>query len=176
MTKDTNTTQQATVSDLLQEDRIFSPPETFQKSALINDQSIYKEAENDRIAYWEKCAEQLDWYKKWDTTLSWEPPFAKWFIGGKLNACYNCLDRHIKNGLGQKIAILWEGEAGESLTLSYYNVYKAVNKMANAIKSLGVGKGDRVAIYMPMIPEAVFAMLACARIGAIHTVVFGGFR
>ncbi len=143
--------------------------------ANIKDLSIYKEAAADPVAYWEKCAERLDWFDKWHTALDWNPPFAKWFIGGKLNASYNCLDRHIKNGLGSKTAIYWEAESGEGKEISYGEVYKAVNKFANAIKKLGAKKGDRVAIYMPMVPEAAYAMLACARIGAIHSVVFGGF-
>ena len=113
--------------------------------------------------------------KPWKQALIWEKPFAKWFVGGKINASYNCLDRHIKANLGNKTALIWEGENGDEKTFSYAESYLEVNKLANAIKSLGIKKGDRVAIYMPMIPEAVFAMLACARIGAIHTVIFGGF-
>ena len=164
-----------TVKTLLEENRVFEVNKTFKSNADIKDESIYAEASQDREAFWAKQAENLDWYQKWDKVLEWKAPFAKWFIGGKLNASYNCLDRHIKAGKGSKTAIMWEGERGEKKTLSYEDVYNAVNKLANAIKSLGVGKGDRVAIYMPMIPEAAFAMLACARIGAIHTVIFGGF-
>ena len=120
-------------------------------------------------------ARKLDWFKPWDKVLEWNPPHAKWFVGGKLNVSYNCLDRHIKNGLRNKAAIIWEGEPGEQRTLTYWDLYREINKFANVLKGLGVKKGDRVAIYMPMVPEAVIAMLACARIGAVHTVVFGGF-
>jgi len=164
-----------TVRTLLQENRVFEVNEVFKNSVDLKDESIYAEASRDREAFWERQAENLHWYRKWDKVLEWNPPFAKWFIGGKLNASDNCLDRHIKAGKGRRSAIIWEGERGEKKILTYEDVYHAVNKLANGIKSLGVGKGDRVAIYMPMIPEAVFAMLACARIGAIHTVVFGGF-
>ena len=164
-----------TVDTLLEENRIFPPSALFVKDANIQNGDLYAQAEQDIQIFWEKCAAKLVWYKKWERVLDWQVPFARWFLGGKLNACYNCLDRHIQNGLGSKTAILWEGESEGARTLSYQDVYASVNKLANAIKSLGVGKGDRVAIYMPMIPEAAFAMLACARIGAIHTVIFGGF-
>jgi len=164
-----------TVKTLLEEHRVFKATDDFKAKATIKDASIYDEAGRDREAFWGAQAENLHWYKKWDKVLEWNAPFSKWFIGGKLNACYNCLDRHIEAGKGSKTAILWEGERGEKKTLTYKAVYDAVNRMANAIKGLGVGKGDRVAIYMPMVPEAAYAMLACARIGAIHTVVFGGF-
>ena len=167
--------EQETVSDLLVEERIFSPSDGFRQQALYNQEKVYEEASQDPQKYWSAHAAQLDWFKPWDQVLNWQPPFAQWFIGGKLNASYNCLDRHIKNGLGDRTAILWEGEPGDCLSLSYQDVYLAVNKLANAMKKLGVGKGDRVAVYMPMVPEAAYAMLACARIGAIHTVVFGGF-
>ncbi len=164
-----------TVDVLFEENRVFLPNKNFKTKASITDESIYEEAKADPEAFWAKCAENLDWYKKWDKVLQWDVPFSKWFIGGKLNASYNCLDRHIKAGLGNKTAIIWEGEPKDQKTLTYDDVYKAVNKFANGLKELGVGKGDRVAIYMPMVPEAAYAMLACARIGAIHTVVFGGF-
>lgn len=166
---------QGTVSALLEENRIFKPSDEFKREAFIKDESIFKEAEKDPLAFWAKWADQLVWFKKWDKVLDWNPPFAKWFVGGKLNASVNCLDRHIEAGLGKKTAIIWEGEPGETKILSYEDVYLAVNKLANGLKSLGLQKGDRVAIYLPMIPEAVFAMLACARLGVIHTVVFGGF-
>jgi len=166
---------QGTVDDLLQENRVFAPSKAFKDNAIMKDESIYKKALDDPEQYWAEHAEQLDWIKKWDKVCDWKPPFAKWFVGGTLNVSYNCLDRHLKNGLGDKTAILWEGEPGDTLELSYKDVADAVNKFANAMKSLGVQKGDRVAIYMPMVPEAAFAMLACARIGAVHTVVFGGF-
>jgi acetyl-CoA synthetase len=166
---------QDTVKTLLEEKRVFYPSAEFKKKAVVRNDSLYKEAGQNREAFWAKYADQLVWFKKWDKVLEWNLPFAKWFVGGKLNASYNCLDRHIKSGKGTKTALLWEGERGEKRTLTYADVFKEVNKLANAIKTLGVRKGDRVAIYMPMIPEAAFAMLACARIGAIHTVVFGGF-
>ena len=175
MPNKTTTVSRDTVKTLLEEKRVFQPRAEFREKAVVKDDSIYKEADRDREAFWAKYAGNLEWYKKWDKVLEWKLPFAQWFVGGKLNASCNCLDRHVKAGKGKKTALLWEGERGEKRTLTYDDVYKEVNKLANAIKSLGVRKGDRVAIYLPMIPEAAFAMLACARIGAIHTVVFGGF-
>lgn len=163
------------VDDLLNESRTFEPSEIFKAHANIKTPAIYNEAKKDRLKFWEAQARRLDWYKPWDRVLLWEKPFAKWFVGGRLNASYNCLDRHIKAHLGRKVALLWEGENGDAKVLTYQDVYAQVNKMASAIKGLGIKKGDRVAIYLPMIPEAVYAMLACSRIGAIHTVVFGGF-
>ena len=178
--KQANQAKRETVNVLLpigslgeEENRIFPPSDEFKQKALIRDESIYAEAAKNREAFWAKWAGELDWFKKWDKVLEWNLPFAKWFVGGKLNASYNCLDRHIKKGLGNKTAILWEGEPGDAKTLTYEDVYKSVNKLANVLKGLGIAKGDRVAIHLPMIPEAVFAMLACARIGAVHTVVFG---
>src|SRR3989338_5461607 len=175
MAEKTKAMNRLTVDDLLHEDRIFEPSDSFKRNALIKDDKIYKEADKDPLQYWAKHAEKLDWFKKWDKVLEWNVPFAKWFIGGKINASYNCLDRHIKNGKGKKTAIIWEGEPGDQQAITYEEAYKHVNKLANCLKKLGLKKGDRVAIYMPMIPEAAFAMLACSRIGAIHTVVFGGF-
>lgn len=163
------------VDDLLQETRVFQTPALFHNLANIKDNSLYIKAKADRVAFWEQCAKKLEWSAPWNQALVWDKPFAKWFVGGKINASYNCLDRHIKANLGNKTALIWEGENGEEKTFSYAQCYLEVNKLANAIKSLGIKKGDRVAIYMPMVPEAVFAMLACSRIGAIHTVVFGGF-
>jgi len=163
------------VDDLLQETRVFHPSPLFHNLANIKNDSLYAKAKTDRVAFWEQCAKKLVWSCAWKQALVWEKPFAKWFVGGKINASYNCLDRHIKANLGNKTALVWEGENGEAKTFSYAQAYLEVNKLANAIKSLGIKKGDRVAIYMPMVPEVVFAMLACARIGAIHTVVFGGF-
>lgn len=165
----------ATLDVLLHEKRVFEPPAKFKNQANIKDPSIYERAAKNREKFWAEWAGKLDWFKKWEKVLEWNVPFARWFVGGKLNASYNCLDRHVKAGLGNKTAILWEGEPGDSKRLTYEEVYVAVNKLANALKKLDVQKGDRVAIYLPMIPEAAFAMLACARIGAIHTVVFGGF-
>lgn len=167
--------KQATVDDLLIEDRIFEPSAEFKNHAVVKTEDIYQQASEDPISYWEGHAKNLDWIKEWDQTLEWKVPFAKWFIDGKLNACFNCLDRHVLAGQGDKTAILWEGEPGDAQEVSYKEAFVAVCKFANALKGLGVKKGDRVAIYMPMIPEATYAMLACARIGAIHTVVFGGF-
>ncbi|MCA9400157.1 MAG: acetate--CoA ligase, partial [Candidatus Omnitrophica bacterium] len=170
-----NKNPETMVDDLLHESRIFYPSDHFKIHAHVKDQKIYKVAKEDRLAYWEKCAQRLDWFEKWDEVLEWKPPYSKWFIGGKLNASYNCLDRHIKQGRGHKTALIWQGEPGDSQMITYDVAFKQVNKFANVLKELGVGKGDRVAIYMPMVPEAVYSMLACARIGAIHTVVFGGF-
>ncbi len=169
------TTFKTEVDDLLHETRVFQVPSLFHNLANIKNDSLYAKAKTDRVAFWEECAKKLHWTTPWKQALIWEKPFAKWFVGGKINASYNCLDRHIKANLGNKTALIWEGENGEERTFSYAESYLEVNKLANAIKSLGIKKGDRVAIYMPMVPEAVFAMLACARIGAIHTVVFGGF-
>jgi acetyl-CoA synthetase len=167
--------QQTALNDLLVENRVFKPSKEFTRNANVKDQSLYTLAKKNRLKFWEKCAGELSWYKKWNKVLEWKEPFAKWFIGGKLNASYNCLDRHIESGLGNKVAIYWEGEPGDEKTITYNEAYRQVNKLANVLKSLGVKKGDRVAIYLPMIPEAAYAMLACARIGAVHTVVFGGF-
>jgi len=175
MSEELKNTQQATVVDLLHEDRLFAPSDAFKSAAALNNDDIYKTASADFKKYWEQHAEKLDWFKKWDKILEWNVPFSKWFINGKLNVSYNCLDRHIKNGLGNKTAFFWEGEPGDDQKLTYQNVYEEVNKFANVLKKLNVAKGDRVAIYMPMIPQAAYAMLACTRIGAIHTVVFGGF-
>ena len=163
------------VDDLLQETRVFEVPSLFHNLANIKDDSLYAQAKENRIAFWEQCAKKLEWFSPWKETLVWDKPFSKWFVGGKINASYNCLDRHIKANLGNKTALIWEGENGDEKTFTFAEAYLEVNKLANAIKSLGIKKADRVAIYMPMVPEAVFAMLACSRIGAIHTVVFGGF-
>jgi acetyl-CoA synthetase len=158
------------------EDRTFPPPESFTKDALVGDDRLYREADADWEAFWAKQAtELLDWYQPWDTVLEWKLPFAKWFIGGKLNVSYNCLDRHVAAGRGDRIAYHWEGEPGDTRTLTYAELLVEVQKFANVLKSLGVKRGDRIAIYMPMIPELPIAMLACTRIGAPHSIVFGGF-
>ncbi|MFM8964955.1 MAG: acetate--CoA ligase [Actinomycetota bacterium] len=162
------------LSNLLSENRTFAPSPEFAKNANAK-ADIYDEAERDRLAFWEKQAARLHWFNKWDQVLDWQPPFAKWFVGGKLNASYNALDRHVLEGRGDRVAFYFEGEPGDTRTLTYYDVLVEVKKAANALLSLGVKDGDRVAIYMPMIPEAVVSMLACARIGATHSVVFGGF-
>jgi len=164
-----------TISDLLVEERRFSPPEGFREQANIRDPKIYEQAAQDPAAFWAGFASELDWSQPWERVLDWQPPHAKWFVGGRLNACYNCVDRHIAGPKRNKAAIIWEGEPGERRTLTYWDLYREVNRFANGLKHLGVKKGDRVAIYMPMIPELPIAMLACARIGAVHSVVFGGF-
>jgi len=136
---------------------------------------IRKQALENSEEFWEEQAKYLKWFKEWDKVLDWNPPFAKWFVGGKLNASVNCLDRHIDSDAKNKVAIIWEGENGETNSFTYYQLYRSVNKLANALKNLGVKKGDRIAIYLPMIPQLPIAMLASSRIGAIHTVVFSGF-
>ena len=165
----------AAIEALLAEDRTFPPPAEFATRALVNDSSLRDEAAKDRYAFWAKQAEDLDWFQKWDTVCEWDLPFAKWFIGGKLNVSYNALDRHVNAGKGDKVAFHWEGEPGDTRTITYAELLADVEKFANVLKNLGVKRGDRVAIYMPMIPELPVAMLACTRIGAAHSVVFGGF-
>jgi acetyl-CoA synthetase len=164
-----------TLSNLLQENRTFEPPAELAKNANAKAE-MFAEAKADRLAFWDKQADRLTWDTRWSQTLDWtNAPFAKWFVGGKLNVAYNCVDRHVENGLGARVALHFEGEPGDTQTITYADLQDRVNKAANALTFLNVGKGDRVAIYMPMIPEAVVAMLACARVGAIHSVVFGGF-
>lgn len=162
------------ISNLLSENRTFPPSEDFSRDANLQ-RNAYEEAARDRIGFWERQAERLDWFERWHTALKWDPPFAEWFVGGKLNASYNCLDRHVMAGKGSRTALIFEGEPGDTKTLTYSELLNEVKKCANALLEIGVKDGDRVAIYMPMIPEAVVAMLACARIGATHSVVFGGF-
>lgn len=171
---------QATIESILQEERLFQPPAEFSQTAHIKSlqeyQSLYDKAKSDPETFWAELAEQeLHWFQKWDKVLDWQPPFAKWFVGGKLNISYNCLDRHLNSDRADKIALIWEGEPGDGLKITYRELHRLVCKMANSLKSMGVQKGDRVGIYMPMIPEVAIAMLACTRIGAPHTVVFGGF-
>ena len=162
------------LSNLGSENRTFAPTEAFASQANAK-QEIYERADKDYLAFWEAQAGNLYWHKKWDQVLDWQSPFAKWFIGGKLNASYNALDRHVLEGRGDRIAFLFEGEPGDSKQITYSQLLTEVKKCANALTSLGIKSGDRVAIYMPMIPEAAIAMLACARVGAAHSVVFGGF-
>ena len=162
------------LSNLGSENRTFAPTEAFASQANAK-QEIYERADKDYLAFWEEQANNLYWHKKWDQVLDWQSPFAKWFIGGKLNASYNALDRHVLEGRGDRIAFLFEGEPGDSKQITYSQLLTEVKKCANALTSLGIKSGDRVAIYMPMIPEAAIAMLACARVGAAHSVVFGGF-
>ncbi len=160
---------------LLQENRLFPPPESFQAQANVQNSEIYDMARKDRLGFWTKQAERITWFEPWTQVLDWQPPFAQWFVGGKLNAAYNCLDRHVEGWRRNKAAIIFEGEPGDSRVLTYQDLHREVSQFANVLKSLGVHKGDRVTIYLPMIPEAAIAMLACARIGAPHSVVFGGF-
>ncbi|MEK6609736.1 MAG: acetate--CoA ligase [Gemmatimonadota bacterium] len=160
---------------LLDESRRFPPSEAFRSAAHCNSEAPYEEAAGNREAFWARCASELLWYQRWDRVLEWTPPHAKWFVGGKLNASANCLDRHIGTARRNKAALIWEGEPGERRTLTYRDLYREVNKFANVLKHLGVKRGERVAIYLPMVPEVAIAMLACARIGAVHSVVFGGF-
>ncbi|MEV4758212.1 acetate--CoA ligase [Micromonospora sp. NPDC049559] len=164
-----------TLANLLQETREFPPPAALAAEANVT-AAAYEEAAADRLAFWERQARRLSWAKEWDQVLDWSnPPFAKWFVGGQLNIAYNCLDRHVEAGLGDRVAIHWEGEPGDTRTITYTDLLRLTSQAANALTELGVVAGDRVAIYLPMIPEAAVAMLACARIGATHSVVFGGF-
>ncbi|MFN8646925.1 MAG: acetate--CoA ligase [Gemmatimonadales bacterium] len=162
------------ISTLLQEHRRFAPSDAF--TAQANAQpALYDAARRDRLAFWEEQARALDWSTPWQTVLEWTPPHAKWFVGGRLNVAVNCVDRHLETARRNKAAIIWEGEPGDRRTITYWELHREVGRCANALRKLGVRKGDRVAIYLPMIPEAAIAMLACARIGAVHSVVFGGF-
>ncbi len=163
------------LSNLLHEERRFEPSPEFASAANVG-ADAYDEAAQDRVAFWERQAERLTWAKRWTSVLDWSnAPFAKWFVGGTLNVAYNCVDRHVEAGHGEQVAYHWEGEPGDTRTITYGQLKDEVCRAANALIELGVRAGDRVAIYMPMIPETVVAMLACARIGAPHTVVFGGF-
>jgi acetyl-CoA synthetase len=160
---------------LLKEDRQFAPDAAFRTQANWNDPAIYEQAAADPEAFWAQMAGLLDWFKPWDRILDWQLPEARWFDGATLNVCYNCVDRHVKTWRKNKAALIWEGEYGDNKTYTYQELYRSVNKCAAALKGLGVQKGDRVAIYMGMVPELVISLLACARIGAPHVVVFGGF-
>jgi len=163
------------IEALLAEDRRFPPPADFAAKAVLRDPGIYDRARSDPEAHWAEEALRLEWIEPFTEVLDWQPPNARWFGGGRLNASVNCLDRHVRDGRRNQAAIIWEGEPGETRTLTYADLLREVSRAANALRSLGVGKGDRVAIYLPMIPELPISMLACARIGAIHSVVFGGF-
>ncbi len=163
------------IEALLKEDRSFTPFEAFRAQATINDPDIYAKAAKDPQAFWEGFARELEWIKPWSKVLEWNPPDAKWFVDGTLNISANCLDRHVRTWRRNKAAFIWEGEPGDRRTLTYFDLYRQVCQFANVLKSLGVKKGDRVALYMPLIPELAIAMLSCARIGAVHSVVFGGF-
>jgi acetyl-CoA synthetase len=169
-----------TIESVLQEERVFPPASEFSQNAHIKSfqeyEELYEKAKNDPETFWAELAEkELHWFQKWDKVLDWKPPLAKWFVNGKLNISYNCLDRHLTTWRRNKAAIIWEGEPGDSRTITYGELHREVCQFANVLKEMGVEKGDRVGIYMPMIPEAAIAMLACARIGAPHSVVFGGF-
>ena len=165
-----------TIDALMAENRTFPPPEHIKRDALVTGTELYDEAAADDEGFWARqAAELLEWSSPWDTICEWDLPDAKWFVGGKLNVAANCLDRHVAGGLGDRVAIHWEGEPGDTRAITYAELLAEVQRFANALKDLGVGKGDRVNIYLPMIPEAAVAMLACARIGAAHSVVFGGF-
>jgi acetyl-CoA synthetase len=165
----------ATIEDYFSEDRVFAPSEAFRRQAVINDPAVYGDAQQDMQGFWAEQAGALDWFRPWDSVLQWDLPFARWFDGGTLNVSYNCLDRHVAAGHGDKVAFHWEGEPGDTRTITYGQLLGDVARFANVLRGLGVGRGDRVALYMPMIPELPVAMLACTRIGAVHSVVFGGF-
>ena len=173
--------EKKTITSMMDEKRVFKPSEEVVKQAYIKSmdeyKKLFKRSLDDPEGFWGEMAEQLDWYKKWDKVLVEDFKEAKheWFVGGKLNVCYNCVDRHLKTWRKNKAALIWEGDIGDSKTLTYQQLYYEVCKFANVLKKLGVKKGDRVSIYLPMIPELAIAMLACARIGAIHSVIFGGF-
>jgi acetyl-CoA synthetase len=165
----------ATIAALLDEERTHPPAHDFVAQANVKDESIYAQAQHDPEGFWGNVASELDWFVKWNKVLDWKPPDAKWFVGGKVNVSYNCIDRHLRGARRNKAALVWVGEPGDRRTLTYWDLCREVSRFANGLKKLGVGRGDRVAIYMPMVPEQAIAMLACARIGAIHSVVFGGF-
>ncbi|MCS7211630.1 MAG: AMP-binding protein, partial [Chloroherpetonaceae bacterium] len=169
----------AEISSVLTEKRVFKPSKAFSQAAHIKSMAeyerLYKEAEKDPEKYWANLASQFHWFKKWRKVLEWKLPYSKWFIGGQTNICYNAIDRHLTTWRKNKAAIIWEGEPGEQRVLTYAQLHREVCKLANALKKRGIKKGDRVAIYMGMVPELAIAMLACARIGAVHSVIFGGF-
>jgi acetyl-CoA synthetase len=168
-------TLEAQLEELLDRES-FPPPAGFAERAVVSDPSVHDEAERDPEGFWAREAEQLDWAQRWDQVLDWSnPPFAKWFVGGKLNVSYNCVDRHVEAGHGDRVAFHWRGEEGEEREITYADLLRDVQRFANALKDRGIGPGDVVGIYLPMIPEVAVAMLACARIGAPHNLVFGGF-
>ncbi|TVP76906.1 MAG: acetate--CoA ligase [Gemmatimonadales bacterium] len=164
-----------TFDDLLTEERTFDPPEEFRAKAHVRDPEQLERAKSDPEGWWAEWARQLDWFKPFHEVLDWQPPRARWFHDGELNVAHNCIDRHLDGPKRNKAALIWEGEPGDTRTYTYWDLHREVSRLANGLRSLGVERGDRVAIYLPMIPEAAFSMLACARIGAIHSVVFGGF-
>ncbi|MEI6038748.1 MAG: AMP-binding protein, partial [Actinomycetes bacterium] len=174
MSTENKVNQQESIDNLGSENRFFPPSPEFAAAANAKP-GIYEAAEKDRLGFWAEQANALTWTQKWSDVLEWKVPYAKWFIGGKLNASYNALDRHVLEGRGDRVAFYFEGEPGDTRTITYAQMLQSVKKATNALLELGIKAGDRVAIYMPMIPEAAIAMLACARIGAAHSVVFGGF-
>lgn len=167
------------ITSILKETRSFAPPAEFAGQAHIKSlaqyEQLWQQAKADPEGFWANQAESLDWFERWKHVLIWKEPHAQWFVGGKLNACYNCVDRHLGTSRENKAALIWEGEPGDSRVLRYQDLHREVSKFANVLKGQGIQPGDRITIYMPMIPEAVIAMLACARIGATHSVIFGGF-
>src|SRR5262245_11306872 len=167
------------IDSLLREARVFEPPASFSQRAHIRSREeydqIYERSVRDPEGFWADIAKELDWFSPWTNVLEWDEPFSKWFVGGQINISHNCLDRHLTGWRRNKAALIWEGEPGDSRTLTYQQLHREVCRFANVLKSLGVQKGDRVAIYLPMVPELPIAMLACARLGAVHSVVFGGF-
>src|SRR5688572_25493403 len=167
------------IESLLKEKRVFKPSDAFSANAHISSLEAYeqlsKRAETDPEGFWAGIASELHWFEKWNKVLDWDLPFSKWFVGGKTNISYNCIDRHLDTSRKNKVAILWEGEPGDVRALSYQMLHREVCKFANVLKSLGLKKGDRATIYMGMVPELAIAMLGCARIGVAHNVVFGGF-
>src|SRR5580692_9144008 len=167
------------IDSTLRENRVFPPPPEFSAKAHIKSlaeyEALYKKSIEDPEAFWAEAAKELHWFKPWDKVLDWDLPHAKWFVGGQTNLCYNCVDRHLDGPRRDKTAIIWEGEPGEVRRLTYAELHAEVQRFANGLKCLGIKKGDRVAIYMGMTPELTIALLACARIGAIHSVIFGGF-
>ena len=165
----------ATIDSLLREKERYTASDAFRKNALVKDEKLLERAAKDPEGYWAEEAGRLHWIKRWEKVLQWDAPFARWFVGGKINVSQNCLDRHVRTPLRNKAAIVWEGEPGDKKVLTYHMLWHEVNKFANVLKGLGVKRGDRVTIYMPMIPELPIAMLACSRIGAVHSVIFGGF-
>jgi acetyl-CoA synthetase len=163
------------IQNLLKEARVLAPSDEWRARARVNDDEVYARAAADPEAFWAGFASELEWMRPWTQVLDWQPPHAKWFVGGQLNVSVNCLDRHVRTARRNKAALIWEGEPGDRRTLTYFDLHRQVNQFGAVLRSLGVKKGDRVALYMPLIPELAIAMLACARIGAVHSVVFGGF-
>ncbi|HEX9614547.1 MAG TPA: AMP-binding protein, partial [Bacteroidota bacterium] len=175
----TKTLPEVDITSILKEERVFKPAVAFSQQAHVRSfaqyKKIYESSVKNPQKFWAGIAGELHWFKKWNKVLEWKLPFSKWFVGGKTNLSYNCLDRHLNTWVKNKAAIIWEGEPGDSKTLTYLELHREVCRFANVLKKLGVRKSDRVAIYMPMTPELAIAMLACARIGATHSIIFGGF-